>query len=85
MLTALDCTTEVQVIMARKKKRPCPWCMEKVSYIDYKNVARLRRFISEKGKILPRRQTGVCARHQRQLAVAIKRARYMALLPYVVY
>ncbi len=71
--------------MARKKKRPCPWCMEKVSYIDYKNVARLRRFISEKGKILPRRQTGVCARHQRQLAVAIKRARYMALLPYVVY
>ncbi|MCS7254201.1 MAG: 30S ribosomal protein S18 [Armatimonadota bacterium] len=71
--------------MARKKKRPCPWCVENVDYIDYKNVARLRRFLSEKGKILPRRQTGVCARHQRQLAVAIKRARYMALLPYVVY
>lgn len=71
--------------MARKKKRPCPWCTERVDYIDYKNVARLRRFLSEKGKILPRRQTGVCARHQRQLAVAVKRARYMALLPYVVY
>jgi len=69
----------------RKKKRLCPWCAEKVDYIDYKNVARLRRFLSEKGKILPRRQTGVCARHQRQLAVAVKRARYMALLPYVVY
>lgn len=71
--------------MARKKKRPCPWCMEKIDYIDYKNVTRLRRFLSDKGKMLPRRQTGVCAKHQRQLATAIKRARYMALLPYVVY
>ncbi|MDE7454712.1 MAG: 30S ribosomal protein S18, partial [Clostridia bacterium] len=52
-------------------------------YIDYKDVAKLRKYLTESGKILPRRMTGVCARHQRELAVAIKRARQMALLPYV--
>ena len=56
--------------------------MEKVDYIDYKNVARLRRFISDRGKISPRRQTGTCAGHQRSLTRAIKRARVIALLPY---
>ncbi|MCM1455647.1 MAG: 30S ribosomal protein S18, partial [Bacteroides sp.] len=57
-------------------------CVEHIDEIDYKDVAKLRRFITEKGKILPRRMSGVCAKHQRVLATAIKRARVMALLPY---
>jgi len=65
------------------KKKVCYFCVEKIKYIDYKDTARLKRFITEKGKILPRRMSGVCAAHQRVLATAIKRARYMALLPYV--
>jgi small subunit ribosomal protein S18 len=56
--------------------------VDKVSYIDYKDIARLRRHLSERGKIEPRRKTGTCARHQRALAVALKRARHVALLPY---
>ncbi len=56
--------------------------MDRAEFIDYKDVAKLRRFISERGKILPRRVTGTCARHQRELTVAIKRARHLALLPY---
>lgn len=64
------------------KKKVCIFCVEHVEDIDYKDVARLRRFITEKGKILPRRMSGVCAKHQRPLATAIKRARVMALLPY---
>ena len=67
----------------RKSKKVCPFCADKVSYIDYKDTARLRRFTSERGKILPRRMTGVCAAHQRQVTEAIKRARHIALLPYV--
>jgi small subunit ribosomal protein S18 len=59
--------------------------MEGVEFIDYKSVSRLQKFMDSKGKILPRRQTGNCARHQRQLAVAIKRARIMGLLPFVNY
>ncbi len=66
------------------KKKYCIFCSEKIDYIDYKNVERLKRFMTEKGKIIPRRISGNCARHQRQLSIAIKRARYMALLPYVV-
>ncbi len=66
------------------RKKFCVFCSEKIDYIDYKNVERLRRFMTEKGKIIPRRVSGNCARHQRQLSTAIKRARYMALLPYVV-
>ena len=54
-----------------------------IEYIDYKDVAKLKKYLTESGKILPRRMTGVCARHQRELAVAIKRARQMALIPYV--
>ena len=60
----------------------CAFCVEKVDYIDYKEVGRLRRFISERGKILPRRVTGTCAKHQRPLTDALKRARAIALLPY---
>lgn len=67
----------------QQKKKVCIFCVEKAEDIDYKDVQKLKRFMTEKGKILPRRQTGVCAKHQRQLANAIKRARYMALLPYV--
>ena len=70
-------------LKARKRKKVCPFCADKVSCIDYKDVARLRRFTSERGKILPRRMTGVCAAHQRQVTEAIKRARHIALLPYV--
>ena len=58
------------------------FCVDKIGTIDYKDVAKLRRFISERGKILPRRVTGTCARHQRDLTVAIKRARHLALLPF---
>lgn len=66
----------------RKKRRQCQFCADKMEHIDYKDVNRLRRFITERGKILPRRITGNCARHQRQLTGAIKRSRNMALLPY---
>ena len=61
----------------------CIFCQDKVAEIDYKDVAKLRKFISERAKILPRRVSGNCALHQRQLTTAIKRARQMALLPYV--
>ena len=66
-----------------KRKKVCAFCVDKVTSIDYKDTAKLRRFTSERGKILPRRTTGTCAAHQRQLTVAIKRARQIALLPYV--
>ena len=71
------------VRMNRKKKKVCVFCAEKVENIDYKDVARLRKFTSERAKILPRRITGTCAKHQRELTVAIKRARQVALLPYI--
>ena len=68
---------------ARKaKKKVCQFCVDKVSDIDYKDVAKLRRYVSERAKILPRRITGTCAKHQRQLTSAIKRARHIALLPF---
>ena len=81
--------TEVEEKVTKKpykqqKKKVCMFCTEKVAVIDFKDTSKLRRYITEKGKILPRRQTGVCAKHQRMLANSIKRARYMALLPYVV-
>jgi small subunit ribosomal protein S18 len=66
----------------RKKRRQCNFCADKIEHIDYKEIPRLRRYITERGKILPRRITGNCAHHQRQLTVAIKRSRVMALLPY---
>ena len=67
----------------RKRKKVCSFCVDKVAAVDYKDTAKLRRYLSERGKILPRRTTGTCAAHQRQLTVAIKRARHIALLPYV--
>lgn len=68
----------------KSKKKVCAFCADKVQRIDYKEIGRLRRFITERGKILPRRISGNCAKHQRQLTVAIKRARQLALLPYTV-
>ena len=66
------------------RRRPCYFCKEKIEDVDYKDVTTLRRFVSERGKIKTRRTTGACRRHQRQVALAIKRAREMALLPYVI-
>ena len=66
----------------KARKKVCGFCADKVEHIDYKDIARLRRYMSERGKILPRRVTGTCARHQREITVAIKRARHLALLPY---
>jgi small subunit ribosomal protein S18 len=63
--------------------RVCPFCAQKIHYIDFKQVDLLRRFVSDRGKIKARRKAGTCAKHQRRLAVAIKRARHVALLPYV--
>lgn len=65
------------------RRKVCNFCVEKAETIDYKDVAKLRKYLTESGKILPRRMTGVCAAHQRELAIAIKRARQMALIPYV--
>ena len=64
------------------KRKVCSFCVEKTESIDYKDPVKLHRYVSSRGKIEPRRRTGVCARHQRLLAVAIKRARHLALLPY---
>lgn len=68
--------------MRRPRRKVCYFSANKIEYIDYKDVNLLRRFVNERGKILPRRITGTSARHQRRLAVAIKRARHLALLPY---
>jgi len=65
------------------RRKPCPYCKEKIAQVDYKDTATLRKFISEKGKIRSRRITGACRRHQSQIARAVKRARELALLPYV--
>jgi small subunit ribosomal protein S18 len=65
------------------RKRNCYFCREKIEEVDYKNYNQLRRYVSEKGKIRSRRITGACRKHQRQVALAVKRAREMALLPYV--
>ena len=68
----------------KPRRKVCDFCVNKIAYIDYKDVNRLRRYINERGKIMPRRMTGTCAKHQRQLSEAIKRARAIALLPYTV-
>ena len=67
----------------RRRKKVCVYCVDKNAVIDYKDTNKLKRYISERGKILPRRITGNCAKHQRALTVAIKRARHLALMPYV--
>ena len=66
-----------------KKKKNCSFCADNVATLDYKDTSKLKRFLSESGKILPRRVTGTCAKHQRQLSLAIKRARAICLLPFV--
>ena len=66
----------------RRRRKVCAFCVDKVEHVDYKDAAKLRKYMSERGKILPRRMTGTCAKHQRQLTEAIKRARHIALLPY---
>ena len=71
-----------KLAMMRRKK--CKFCQDKITDIDYKDIARLRKFITDRGKILPNRISATCAKHQRQLAVAIKRARHVMLLPFVV-
>ena len=68
---------------ARRKRKVCIFCEDNIDYIDYKDVSKLRKFISERGKILPKRVLGNCAKHQRELSTAIKRARQTALLPYI--
>ncbi|MBR2377718.1 MAG: 30S ribosomal protein S18 [Clostridia bacterium] len=79
---------EEKTVVAKKpirkapRRKVCAFCVDKVDTIDYKDIAKLRKYITEKGKILPRRMTGVCAQHQRTLASAIKRARIAALLPF---
>ena len=72
------------VVRRFARKKVCRFCAEGIEEIDYKDVERLKNYLSERGKILPRRMTGTCAKHQRQLARAIKRARILALLPFVV-
>ena len=66
----------------RPKRKVCSFCADKIEHIDYKDVAKLRRFTTERGKILPRRISGTCAKHQRKLTLAIKRSRAIALLPF---
>ena len=68
----------------KRRRKVCGFCMDDLQSVDYKDIGRLRRFISDRGKILPRRVTGNCAKHQRQLTRAIKRARVIALLPFTV-
>ena len=68
--------------MRRAKRKICQFCVDKIAEIDYKDLTKTRKYLSEKGKILPRRISGCCAKDQRQLTVAIKRARHIALLPY---
>ncbi|MDB5098257.1 MAG: ribosomal protein [Cyanobacteria bacterium RYN_339] len=67
-----------------KRRKVCVFCVDKVTFIDYKDVIRLKKYITERGKILPRRVTGNCAKHQRGLTEAIKRSREIALMPYVI-
>lgn len=84
MTNEKDTNTKVQRPQQnRKRRKVCQFCVDKAASIDYKDTAKLRRYLSEHSKILPRRATGTCAMHQRQLTVAIKQARQIALLPYV--
>lgn len=66
----------------RTRRKVCAFCVDKIDHIDYKDTGRLRKFVAERGKILPKRMSGTCAKHQRDLTIAIKRARHVALLPF---
>lgn len=68
----------------RRRRKVCSFCVDKIAYIDYKDVGRLKKYLSERGKILPRRISGNCAGHQRQVTEVIKRARIVALLPFTI-
>jgi len=70
-------------MLEERRERRCSFCQDEQSKVDYKDVRKLRKFVSDRGKILPQRATGLCAKHQRRVAGAIKRARQLALLPYV--
>ena len=72
----------IQKRRGRRKKRVCTFCVDKITTIDYKEIGKLRKFVSERGKILPRRVTGNCAKHQRTMTVNVKRARHMALMAF---
>jgi small subunit ribosomal protein S18 len=74
--------TQKNTRFRRTRRKPCTFCVERVQEIDYKAQPRLKRFVNDRGKILPRKTTGTCASHQRELATAIKRARIIALLPF---
>ena len=67
----------------RRRKKVCVFCADKIEHIDYKDINRLKKCVSDRAKILPRRISGACAKHQRQITVAIKRARHVALMPYI--
>lgn len=67
----------------RRRKKVCQFCADKVDSVDYKDVKKIQRYLTERGKILPRRVTGTCAKHQRAVTVAVKRARVVALIPFV--
>ena len=69
--------------MRRSRRKTCSFCADKVEKIDFMDSVKLRKFVSERGKILPKRMTGTCAKHQRELTTAIKRARHLALLPFI--
>ena len=84
----IDIKSEEKVVVKKfrkptSKKKVCAFCVAGEKTIDYKDLAKIKKYVTEKGKIIPRRQTGVCSYHQRELCTAIKRARNMALLPYV--
>jgi len=81
-MTGKEVTSLKQEKNRRPRKKVCSFCVDKIQEIDYKEVGRIRKYITERGKILPRRISGNCAKHQRQLTVAIKRARNVALLPF---
>ena len=72
----------IQKRRGRRKKRVCQFCVDKTTSIDYKEIPKLRKYVSERGKILPRRVTGNCAKHQRAMTMNVKRARHMALMVY---
>ncbi len=74
---------EKQRMNRKPRRKVCTFCVDKAEYIDYKDIAKLRKYMSERAKILPKRATGTCAKHQRMLTEAIKRARQIALLPYI--
>ena len=67
-----------------RRRKPCVFCVNKVDVIDYKDISKFKRYLTDRGKIYPRRNSGICAKHQRKMAVAIKRARFMCLIPHCV-